>query len=109
MQHASSGADLRIAVAGDVVHQEVDEAAFFLKQGKKIDDLGVGLLCRRRRGGGADRFGGGPGGRRLRPREEEGDENEKGEPRDRLRQDGMSHLCVRRQRSVRRQLQSGQR
>jgi hypothetical protein len=86
MQDASGGADLRIAVAGDVVHQEVDQAALFLKKAKKMDDLGVGLYRRWRRGGGADRFGGGPDGRRLWPLDEEGEEKQKGDPRDSLRQ-----------------------
>src|SRR5271163_2932282 len=86
MQDASGGADLRIAVAGDVVHQEVDQASLFLKNGKKIDDLGVGLYRRWDRGGGADRFGGGPDGRRLWPLDEEGEEKQKGDPRDSLRQ-----------------------
>src|SRR5208282_3702758 len=107
MQNASGGTDLRIAIAGNVVHQEVDQAALFLKNGEKIDDLGVGLIRRWHRSGEVDRFGGGSGGFGLRTIGDYGEEKQKSGRRNRLRQDGMSHVCIWRQSSLRRQRQSG--
>ena len=39
-------ADLSVAVGRDVVHQEIDQPALFLKYGEEGDHLGVGLVLR---------------------------------------------------------------
>ena len=106
VEDASGGADLRVAVARDVAHQEVDQAAFFLKNGEKIDHLGVGLRLLWRRPHGGDRFGGGSGGLQFRTIRENGEEKHKCAHGDRLRQDGVGRICIRRQGSVRRQRQN---
>jgi hypothetical protein len=107
MQNASGGTDLCIAVAGDVVHQEVDQAALLLKNGEKIDDFSVGLIHRWHRSGKVDRFGCGSDGFGLRTIDDYGEEKQKSGRRNRLRQDGTRHVCIRRQGSLRRQRQSG--
>ena len=46
MQDTRGSADLRVAVTLYVVHQEIDQAAFLLKNREKIDDLGIRLIRR---------------------------------------------------------------
>ena len=62
MEFADRRADLIVRVAGDILHQEIDQAAFLLKHREKIDDLGIRLIRRWRCRGGADCFGGRPAG-----------------------------------------------
>ena len=61
MKNASGSANLSVAVWGDVVHQKVDEATSLLQDGKKIDDLGIGLVRKWGSDDGTDCFRGGSG------------------------------------------------
>jgi len=91
MENASGRANLGVAVRGDVVHQEIDEATSLLQDGEKIDDFGVGLVSKRRSGDGGGGFRGGSGRFGLRAIGEDGDKQQNSDPRNHLRQD----VCIR--------------
>ncbi len=43
MKNPPGRTNLCVTVASNIVHQKVDQPALFLKDGKKIDDVGVGV------------------------------------------------------------------
>ncbi len=58
---AGGAADLFVGVVGDVAHDEIEEAAFFLEKGEELEEVGVDdwfAVDGFRGGGGRGRFGG---------------------------------------------------